>query len=65
MIVPMLRFQPAPVALLKERLVHALLMSLLLGFLQLRPLAEQCAALEAEKTLVEEKKYCSLSSRSS
>lgn len=52
-------------ALLKERLVHALLMPLLLGLLQLRPLAEQCAALEAEKILVEEKKYHSLSSRSS
>lgn len=42
-------------ALLKEHLVNALLMALLLGLLQLRPLDGQCAALEAEKILVEEK----------
>lgn len=54
-IVPMLRVQPALVALLKECPVPVLLMLSLLGLLQFRPLAEQCAALEAEKILAEEK----------
>lgn len=36
-----LRMQPDPVALLKEQLVHTLLMPVLLWFLQIRPPADQ------------------------